>query len=270
MREIVKGLMSLNLAALIRLVRFGPKDAWRRLAVSYYQIDPFGDRQSNQCTTQRNECKIEMSLIPEVTLSAVVCGRPTIRIDSTYSYVDGSLPWCDIVPLLAVLVDRAPKAVLEIGTFNGHTTRLFALNLPSSTIHTVDLPTNFSTESDVSPLKKDDFQLIMGRSVGNEYRSDPSISNVVQHFGDTATWNFRNAQGATFFFIDGSHTYEYARNDTEKALAACSGHNTTFIWHDCDEFHPGVVRWLRDMTAAGHTVRRIAGTHLAIMDASPS
>jgi len=270
MRQTVKNLMSLNPAALIRLVRFGPKDTWHRLAVSYNDIDPFGDRNATHINAKRNKCRAEMSLIPEVTLPAIVRGRPTIKVDSTYSYVDGSLPWSDIVPLLAVLVDRAPEAVLEIGTFNGYTTRLLALNLPSSTIHSVDLPTSFSTESDVSPLKKDDFHLITGRSVGNEYRSDPSITNVVQHFGDTVTWNFQDAQGATFFFIDGSHTYEYIRNDTEKALAACSGHNATFIWHDCDEFHPDVVRWLREMITAGHPVRRIAGTHLGIMDSSPS
>ena len=88
----------------------------------------------------------------------------------------------------------------------------------------------------------------------------------MQHYGDTATWDFRNAQGATFFFIDGSHTYDYARNDTEKALAVSRGHHATFVWRDCDEDHPGVVRWLRDMIAAGHPVRRIAGTHLGILE----
>ena len=265
MRRLVKGLMSLNLAALVRFVRFGPKDSCRRLAASYHQIDPFG----NQIDPLGNlACREELKLIPEVTLTELVGGRPTIMIDSTYSYVEGSLPWCDIVPLIAVLVDRAPKAVLEIGTFNGHTTRLLALNLPSSTIHTVDLPTIFNTESDASPLKKDDFHLISRRNVGHEYLSDPSISNVVQHFGDTASWHFSNANNATFFFIDGSHTYEYARNDTEKVLAARCGQNTTLVWHDCDEFHPGVVRWLRDMIGAGYPVMRIAGSHLGIMEAS--
>ena len=243
MRTLVKRLMSLNLNALVQFVRLGPKGAWRKLANSH-----------------------AVALIPEVTLAELVSGRPTITIDSMYSYFDGSLHWFDIVPLLAVLVNRAPKAVLEIGTLNGHTTRLLALNLPKSTIHTIDLPPGFGSEADASSLKKDDLHLIMSRKVGDEYRSDPSISNVVQHFGDTATWDFGNAQAATFFFIDGSHTYDYVRNDTEKALAVCRGQHATFVWHDCDAAHPGVVRWLRDMIAAGYPVKRIAGTNLGIMD----
>lgn len=262
MKNFIKGMMSLNLAALIRFIRFGPKDLRHCLAASYYQIDPFGNRRFNATTRK------ELTLIPEVPISEVVSGRPTIKIDSTYSYFDGSLPWDDIVSLLAVLVDRAPKAVLEIGTFHGHTTRLMALNLPSSTIHTVDLPTSFRIETDDSPLKKDDLHLIIKRKVGDEYRSDLSTSNIVQHHGDTASWDFRNAQGATLFFIDGSHTYEYVRNDTQKALAAQRGEKVTLIWHDCDESHPGIVRWLREMIEAGSPVRRIAGTNLALLDAS--
>jgi hypothetical protein len=207
-------------------------------------------------------------LIPEVALTEVVSGRPIIKVESTYSYYPGSLPWCDALALLAVLVDRQPQAVLEIGTFNGHTTRLLALNLPAGVIHTIDLPEDYNIESDSSPIQKDDFHLISARTVGIEHRSDPSISNVVQHFGDTATWEFSKAQGVSFYYIDGAHTYEYARNDTEKSLADCDGRNATLLWHDCDHGHPGVVNWLNDMRSQGYPVRRITGTNLAIMDKS--
>jgi hypothetical protein len=115
-------------------------------------------------------------------------------------------------------------------------------------------------------MPKDDFHLITSRRVGVEYRSDPSISNVVQHFGDTATWDFGIAEGATFYYIDGAHTYEYARNDTEKALAAARGRAATLMWHDCDRWHPGVARWIAEMATTGYPVKRIAGTRLAIMD----
>jgi hypothetical protein len=266
MKKIAKGLLSLNLAGAVRLARFGPGDAVQRLAAAYQQIDPFGSGKGRECCPSV-ECAAAMALIPEVALAEVVRGRPTmIKVDGTYSYRDGSLPWGDLVALLSVLVDRAPASVLEIGTFNGDTTRLLALNLPSSTIHTIDLPEGFDPGSNPSSMPKDDLHLIASRRVGIAYRSDPSITNVVQHFGDTATWDFREARDATFYYIDGAHTYEYARSDTERALAAAAGRDATFLWHDCDRDHPGVVHRLKEMAEEGHPVRRIAGTNLAIMD----
>lgn len=92
------------------------------------------------------------------------------------------------------------------------------------------------------------------------------MTNIRQHFGDTASWDFSEAQGATFFFIDGSHTYEYVRNDTEKCLALAKVKGCTLTWHDCDWWHPGVVRWLAQMVKSGWPVARIPGTHIAIMD----
>jgi hypothetical protein len=196
--------------------------------------------------------------IPEVSLSEIV-SKPTIRVVGTYSYVDGYLPWCDILGLISVLVDRSPRTILEVGTFNGYTTRLMALNLPDAEIHTIDLPEDFKDTG--TGQEKDDFHLILSRRVGFEYRADPSVKSIQQHFGDTAEYIFPAAE---FCFIDGSHTYSYARNDTEKALA--SGATKTLVWHDCDRFHPGVTGWLVEMIQAGYLIRRIKDTNLAILD----
>jgi Methyltransferase domain len=267
MEKIAKGLLALNLASAIRLARFGVMDAKSRLWAAYNSIDPFGaPGMTRGADLARN--KATLARIPEVQLTSIVSGRPIVKVESTYSYHPGSLPWCDILALLAVLVDRAPRTVLEIGTFNGHTTRLLALNMPSATIHTVDLPEDYDVASEGSSMPKDDFHLIKARKVGSEHRSDPSIINVVQHFGDTATWDFGLAEGATFYYIDGAHTHEYARNDTEKALAAARGRDATLLWHDVDQDHSGVLTWLDEMLSQGHPVKRIQGTHLAIMDTS--
>ena len=209
---------------------------------------------------ERREAPSPLDRIPVVSLRELIQGRPIIRVDGTYNYCDGSLPWCDIVPLLSLLVDRKPRAVLEVGTFNGHTTRLMALNLPEATIHTVDLPETFD-----GGFEKDDFHLIAARNVGIEHRSDASIGNVRQHFGDTASWDFSTAN-ATFFFIDGSHTYDYVRNDTERALAASRGRRATLLWHDCNIMHPDVTAWLIEMIQSGQPVRRIDESNLAILE----
>ena len=145
---------------------------------------------------------------------------------------------------MSLLLDREPEVVLEIGTYNGATTRLMTLNLSRAKIHTLDLPPEVSSEElHQSKLPKDDFHLIAKRSVGEAFVSDPSITNITQHYGDSATWDFSPVQGFDFVFIDGSHTYAYIRSDTIRCAEAAAVW-ATFVWHDFDYYHYDVVRYL--------------------------
>jgi hypothetical protein len=102
------------------------------------------------------------------------------------------LPSEQAMALLAIVVATAPKSVLKIGTFMGHTTKLLARNLPEAIIHSVDLPLDFIPEQDkVAGAKKDDFHLIAKRQVGREYRGTLYETRIRQHFVDTAVWNFK-------------------------------------------------------------------------------
>lgn len=117
-----------------------------------------------------------------------------------------------------------PKEVLEIGTYMGHTTRRIAENLPDSVTHTVDLPSDYSTAQTNAGLPpKDDFHLIKHRVAGREFKGQNCEKRIVQHFGDTAVVDFKEFGHPTFFFIDGSHTYEYCKQDTEKCFALSGG-----------------------------------------------
>ena len=179
------------------------------------------------------------------------------------AYEDGMLPPEQALILSSLLVAESPKVVLEIGTFMGHTAKLMAMNLPDALIHTVDLPLDYSPGSDpVSGLVKDDFHLIAKRRVGREFLGTEYQSRIRQHFADTGSWDFRVAEGATFFFIDGAHTYEYCKSDSEKCFALCGGRGV-FVWHDCDDTHPGVVRLIREWRRLGRNVVRIENTPLA-------
>lgn len=201
--------------------------------------------------------------IPSVPLSDLLGDAKADVCLSIQKYGDSLLPYEQAIALLAMAVVAAPKAVLEIGTFMGHTTRLLAMNLPDAIIHTVDLPLDFVPEQDnVKEKKKDDFHLIAKRQVGREYRGTPFEARVRQHFVDTATWDFKAAAGATFFFIDGSHTYDYCKNDSDRCYQLCGGKGV-FLWHDCDEAHPGVVKALLEWRALGRNVVRIEGTPIA-------
>jgi hypothetical protein len=204
-----------------------------------------------------------LAAIPEIALDEILgASRAEIQL-SVQRYEDGMLPSYQAMALLAIAVVSAPKVVLEIGTFMGHTTKLLAVNLPEALIHSVDLPLDFIAEQDgVTDLKKDDFHLIAKRQVGREYRGTVYEARVRQHFVDTAVWDFKAAAGATFFFIDGSHTYGYCKNDSERCYELCGGKGV-FLWHDCDETHPGVVQMILEWRALGRNIMRIQGTPIA-------
>ncbi len=178
-------------------------------------------------------------------------------------YEDGILPAHEAVALLAVLVAENPGEALEIGTYMGYTAKAMAENLELAIIHTIDLPPDYSTaEAACGPLPKDDFHLIQRRIVGREFKGKELEKRIVQHFGDTAQFDFSSIGRPTFFFIDGSHTYEYCKNDSEKCFQLCGGHGV-FLWHDCDELHPGVLRFISEWRSMGRNIQRIKGTAIA-------
>jgi hypothetical protein len=254
--RIGKGVLAGNLAAVLRLAMHGASSLDYRLSRAYQIIDPFD--------ALNTEGSYES--IPEIHLCDLVRRLVSVNLGEGQEFVDGSMPWVDLFPLMALVHDRQPKCIFEIGTYFGYTTRALALNFPETTIHTLDLPESYDPAADNGGVPKDDFHLIAQRRVGHAFRNDPSVRNVIQHFGDSATWDFAPVKDADLFFIDGSHTYEYIRNDTEKCLALCGNRRATILWHDCDRGHPGVVRYLAELVQAQFPVKRVSWTHLAILE----
>ena len=72
-----------------------------------------------------------------------------------------------------------------------------------------------------------------------------------------------NGELVDFAFVDGSHSYDYVKNDTEKLLRllAPSG---VIVWHDYCRAWPGVVRYLNEL---GTTLplRYVDGTTLVYL-----
>jgi predicted O-methyltransferase YrrM len=93
-----------------------------------------------------------------------------------------------------------------------------------------------------------------------------SIQNkIVQHFGDSATYDFSNftKKGKLdFCFIDGGHSYECVKNDTEKCLSILA-QGGALLWHDFCPNCRGVYRYLIEI---GQTLplRHISNTSLVI------
>jgi hypothetical protein len=255
MKPLLKAALGFNAISLIHLVRLQPRlfqTACERAFTA-----------ARMWALTRPQPPDLLAAIPEVSLEEIFGDRQSVIRIAGHKTEDGALGTFETVVLLMLLDAESPKEILEIGTFMGYTTRQMAEASDTAVVHTVDLPEDYSQVSDtIQNLAKDDFHLIHRRSVGREYKGRPCSSRIRQHFGDTATWDFAAAGHPTFFFIDGSHTYDYCKSDSEKCFKLCPERGV-FLWHDCDAFHPGVVKYLAELRSQGSDVRRIAGTRFA-------
>ena len=132
--------------------------------------------------------------------------------------------------------------MFEIGTSRGLSAFHFALNTSADCkIYSLDLPKDRSilprhqtygdrliTEVYLQGQHPD---LHVSRK-GYVFENTDVGSKINLLFGDSTTFNYSDFYGKVdFFFIDGSHSYEYVRSDTLNALKCC--HSGSIIaWHD--------------------------------------
>lgn len=152
-----------------------------------------------------------------------------------------ALPIDQLAAIIALMRDENPSEALEIGTNSGCTTRWLSKAMPSCTIHTLDLPVDWTHGG----MEKSDMTLIQANriSIGQAFR-EGGFPNIRQHYGDSATFDFKSIGAPTFFFIDGSHNYHYILNDTEKCMGCAKDGHGSIVWHDCAYGHDEVVRAL--------------------------
>ncbi|HET9985232.1 MAG TPA: class I SAM-dependent methyltransferase [Longimicrobiales bacterium] len=184
--------------------------------------------------------------------------------------------WCwsapvflvDLVSLCILCRHAEPAVVFEIGTFLGHTALHLALNSPDhAQVYTLDLPKGAPRGTRLQTTLLDDAH-IRGALGAHRYAftGSPVERKVVTLAGDSATFDFSPFRGRVdLFFIDGSHSYEYVRNDTLRALECCHP-GSLVAWHDFGRMGVnGVSRWLRELAAEGRDIFVTPGGSLAYM-----
>ena len=175
---------------------------------------------------------------------------------------NASLSLNDKLAIALVCHHLKPQTVIEIGTFRGETTDLIARNLKNASIFTLDLPPDFQSHQerpdisdlDVLQLRQPDFY------VANSYASG---SQVHQLYGDSAVFNFKELnQSFDMAFIDGAHSFEYVKNDTEK-LIPLMNQGGWIIWDDYSFSFPDIIKYVNTFRDRG--TFHIYGTKLAAM-----
>ena len=123
-----------------------------------------------------------------------------------------------------------PEAVFEIGTSQGRTTALIAMNAPESTkIYTLDLP-----PEEAMPEHATDAHLIelARKELGIAFRGTTWEKQITQLLGNSATFDFSPYYDRMdLVTVDGSHSFPFVLSDTFQAFRMIRT-GGVILWHD--------------------------------------
>lgn len=187
--------------------------------------------------------------------------RP-VRIGAI-GYGIGSTSIFETTVLGAMVAAARPRTILEIGTFRGKTTQALFWNAPDdATVYTVDLPDSGGDTAHITDT-------VLTRNKARPYL--PNDPRIVQILCDSKQLDLSKLPPIDFAFIDGSHSYEYARADTQLILKHLSP-TGVIVWHDAGK--PGFVSGYGVRKALAQLARqvpiyRVLGSSLAFYSRHP-
>jgi predicted O-methyltransferase YrrM len=184
----------------------------------------------------------------------------TLRFER-HSYSGGNVSFSELGLLAAIVKSTKARTIFEFGTYNGNTTFQLALNTPEDTlIYTIDLPpANRSTRLSLDSGER---LLVDSVRVGERFLGTNAERKIRQIFIDSAMYDYSPLRGKIdLIFIDGSHSYEYIQNDTQRALEMCAPHGL-ILWHDYLMWND-VTDYLNDLSKT-LSLRHLRGTSLVI------
>jgi hypothetical protein len=204
-------------------------------------------------------------ILPVIELSQVVGETGPIRILEPLQR-DGNMPHLELLAINSLVAYHRPKAIFEIGTFDGRTSLNMAANSPlEGVVYTVDLPVS-GIDSTALPLSPFDRAYVDKETPGARIAGQDCASKIIQLSGDSAAFDFSPYLGKmNCVLVDGAHTYEYAMNDSEVARRLLAKNEGIILWHDygnCDgvtialnQLYSGEgfwsgLRWIKGTTLA--------------------
>jgi predicted O-methyltransferase YrrM len=156
------------------------------------------------------------------------------------------------------------EVVFEIGTFTGVSTANLALNAERASVHTLDIPPEQAPSLDTE--RSDIFRAGETGAGGTRMvYEELGATNVVQHWGDSASFDFAPFAGrCDLVYIDGAHSAPYVRSDTANALSMLSERGAV-VWDDYWRQSPGVTQVLHELaTDPGLRLYRVPETRLVL------
>lgn len=159
----------------------------------------------------------------------------------------GDLPNEKGLIFLACLAKQGHSPIVEFGTLRGRTTYNLAVNSPGE-VYTVDLgsDSNEGVDVDVNVEKRG----YPSHKTGELYLTAPESvkSRIHQIIGDSTKLDLSHLYGkAGIVIVDGGHSYEVCKSDSEKALRLVKK-GGVIIWDDYGDYWPGVKQALNELS----------------------
>jgi hypothetical protein len=188
--------------------------------------------------------------IPVIRLDAVVASDVSVQLEAPTNR-GGEVSLTELLVIAALVRQRQPQVMLEIGTLDGRT----ALNLAANSaeharVFTLDLPDQPGS--------------------GARFTGTAFAAKITQLLGDSATFDYTALRNAVdFVFIDANHSDQNVTSDSLRALELLREGHGCIVWHDYDTWDwPSATRALNrlfvDRSDFG-MLRRIEGTSLVYL-----
>ncbi len=169
----------------------------------------------------------------------------------------GSITLVDQITLLALIELVDPERILEIGTYQGYSTRLFLNNSNAQEIISVDLP-EFSNEKEVAIDKErvlqdgdynDDYLRLIQNKSGGKYLNGLSESERLRLKlikCDSTKLDYKEEVGTIeLAFVDGGHHFDIVTQDTYNVTNQIK--SGVIVWHDYSSvIHSDVTKFLAE------------------------
>jgi len=174
--------------------------------------------------------------LPVVTLNSIMTDQPVQLVELEEKA--GNLPVNELAIIVGIVLREKPRAIFEIGTFDGRTTMNMALNAPEDCkIFTLDIPkeevSNARFKISARHLLLIDKDVSGERFRNKAVKEFPEKNKITQLLGDSGKFDFSPYHNSMdFIFIDGSHDYDYVLNDSEIALKLLRDGKGIIVWHD--------------------------------------
>jgi predicted O-methyltransferase YrrM len=135
---------------------------------------------------------------------------------------------------LCCLAKAGFSPIVEFGTFTGRTAYNLALNTADK-IYTVDIGKNVDAGSNTAGIAYPEYT--PGELFLNELDVGGRIELII---GNSTTLDFSRFYGTMgMVIVDGGHSYEVAKSDTQNALRMIRP-GGIIVWDDYGDFWPGV------------------------------
>lgn len=211
--------------------------------------------------------------VPEVKLGDLIPDGIHVGLTRLES-VSGNVTVTELAVIASLVKLNQPKICFEIGTFDGRTTENMANNQPVDGLcYTLDLPppekpADLATGTGLTLASGDESYILKEKSGGRISSSALADKKIIQLYGDSAKYDYSALKGQVdLMFIDGSHSYEYVKSDTEVAWEMVKP-GGMILWHDYNSrWWPGVTRALNELheDARFCAMRNVEGTTLCCM-----